>query len=172
VLNDFDAVGGVGEFEFEDFGVLFRLLHSACRGLVFGFGFSNSDGNVLCSSASGRKIRPGTDPSGRPPKYFWDLRPKLARDCSAASRRRLSSVAAMSVSFSDGAIQSMALAQRVFQFASDAMENRPAITFYKRASGARTALGSPMCESTGQFRMSRGGSIGMTVGQVYWQSKQ
>ena len=40
------------------------------------------------------------------PEYSWALRPELARNWSAASQRRFSSVA-VAVSFSEGAIQCM-----------------------------------------------------------------
>src|ERR1700724_722224 len=53
------------------------------------------------TSAKRRKIRPRTGA-----EYSWDLSPELARNWSAASQRRLSSVA-VAVSFSLGAIQRM-----------------------------------------------------------------
>src|SRR5436190_23987284 len=68
------------------------------------------------TSAKRRKMRPRTGA-----EYSWDLRPELARNWSAASQRRFSS-AALSVSFSDGAIQIMNPARRVFQSGSTAKD--------------------------------------------------
>jgi uncharacterized membrane protein YedE/YeeE len=45
-LNDFRAVGGIGEFEAEHFGILLRLLEAVVGVLVGGFGFDDGEGKI------------------------------------------------------------------------------------------------------------------------------